>query len=256
MKRLISVMLFFLALLTITACGNDQNKQQSNKQTESTTVSSIQEDSQLEGSKQSEAASEQLVTDLEVELNGGTQSEVQMSEKHIVITTEQGNEIIFLLNDTPAANSFYDQLPLTVKVENYGSNEKIFYPPEKLDTTNGIHNSGILNYYAPWGDIFMPYGPRPEDGTAAVWTCEIFFSPVWGVLCCAAGAGAAFLTGHELLAALLPAALFAFPADLFSGPEAGVLALVLAGLLAYHRRADLAGMIEGEDNEDSTDDSV
>ncbi len=163
MKRLISVMLFFLALLTITACGNDQNKQQSNKQTESTTVSSIQEDSQLEGSKQSEAASEQLVTDLEVELNGGTQSEVQMSEKHIVITTEQGNEIIFLLNDTPAANSFYDQLPLTVKVENYGSNEKIFYPPEKLDTTNGIHNSGILNYYAPWGDIFMPYGTYKEN---------------------------------------------------------------------------------------------
>lgn len=98
--------------------------------------------------------------------------------------------------------------------------------------------------------------PRPEDGTAAVWTCEIFFSPVWGVLSCAAGAGAAFLTGYELLAALLPAALFAFPADLFSGAEAGVVTLVLAGLLAYHRRADLAGMIEGEDNEDSTDDSV
>ena len=98
--------------------------------------------------------------------------------------------------------------------------------------------------------------PRPEDGTAAVWTCEIFFSPVWGVLSCAAGAGAAFLTGYELLAALLPAALFALPADLFSGAEAGVVTLVLAGLLAYHRRADLAGMIEGEDNEDSTDDSV
>lgn len=92
-----------------------------------------------------------------------TESEVQVSEKHIVITTEQGNEIIFLLNDTPAANSFYNQLPLTVKVENYGSNEKIFYPPEKLDTTNGIYNSGILNYYAPWGDIFMLYGTYKEN---------------------------------------------------------------------------------------------
>lgn len=98
--------------------------------------------------------------------------------------------------------------------------------------------------------------PRPEDGSAAVWTCEIFFSPVWGLLCCAAGAGAAFLTGYELLAALLPAALFAFPADLFSGPEAGVLALILAGLLAYHRRAGLTSMIEGEEDENTSDDGA
>lgn len=98
--------------------------------------------------------------------------------------------------------------------------------------------------------------PRETDGTAAVWICEIVFSPVWGSLCCAAGAGASLLTGHEFLAALLPAALFTFPADLFSGPEAGLLALTAAGLLAYHHRAGLTRIIEGEHGEDSSDDGA
>lgn len=95
--------------------------------------------------------------------------------------------------------------------------------------------------------------PRDEDGTAAVWTAMLFFSPVWGVLGCAAGVGAAFLTGYELLAALLPAALFILPADLFYGPEAGLLTLSAAGLLTYRRRAGLARLIEGDGSgEDSS----
>ena len=95
--------------------------------------------------------------------------------------------------------------------------------------------------------------PRKTDGAAAAWACEIFFSPVWGILCCAAGTGISFLTGYELFAALLPAALFILPADLFSGPEAGLLALAAAGLLVFHRRADLAAMISGEGEENTSD---
>ena len=39
-----------------------------------------------------------------------------------------GKEIVFALNDTSVSRSFYAQLPLTVAVENYSNNEKIFQP--------------------------------------------------------------------------------------------------------------------------------
>ena len=38
------------------------------------------------------------------------------------------NTIIFELNETSAAKSLYQMLPLKVTVENYSNNEKIFYP--------------------------------------------------------------------------------------------------------------------------------
>lgn len=72
-----------------------------------------------------------------------------------------GNTTVFELNDSQAAKEMYAQLPLTIAVANYGSNEKIFYPPERLDTTNTpLANArlGTLAYYAPWGDVVMFYG--------------------------------------------------------------------------------------------------
>lgn len=142
------IMASLIMSISLAACGNAGIS--------SGVVSEIELSEAAESVEQPEAA-------LEAALSAGMQSENQVSEKHIVITTEQGKEIIFSLNDTPAANSFYEQLPLTANIENYGSNEKIFYPPEKLDTSNGIHNSGVLNYYAPWGDIFMLYGAYEEN---------------------------------------------------------------------------------------------
>lgn len=69
---------------------------------------------------------------------------------------------VFELNDSRAARSLYEQLPLTVQVENYGGNEKIFYPPQKLETedthlTDG-GEAGGLAYFAPWNDVVMYYG--------------------------------------------------------------------------------------------------
>lgn len=74
-----------------------------------------------------------------------------------------GNDqaIVFQLNDSSAAKALYAQLPLSIAIENYSSNEKIFYPPEKLDTgdTPLMENSesGTLGYYAPWGDVILFY---------------------------------------------------------------------------------------------------
>jgi hypothetical protein len=71
-----------------------------------------------------------------------------------------GKTTVFELNGSDAAKSLYAQLPLNIGVENYSSNEKIFYPPQKLDTTNTpLAKGGIatLAYYAPWGDVVMFY---------------------------------------------------------------------------------------------------
>lgn len=71
------------------------------------------------------------------------------------------NSVVYALNDSPAAQSLLDQLPLTMEVEDYSTNEKIFYPPRPLDTQDtptAEGGVGTLAYYAPWGDVVMFYG--------------------------------------------------------------------------------------------------
>lgn len=78
----------------------------------------------------------------------------------IISIQANGETTIFELNDGNTAKELYEQLPLTVDVEDYSNNEKIFYPPQKLDTTNTpLANAqfGTLAYYAPWGDVVMFY---------------------------------------------------------------------------------------------------
>ena len=68
--------------------------------------------------------------------------------------------IVFELNDSEASKQLIEQLPLEIKVEDYASNEKIFYPPNKLNTSNtplANAKNGTLAYYAPWGDVVMFY---------------------------------------------------------------------------------------------------
>ncbi|MBM7421319.1 MULTISPECIES: cyclophilin-like fold protein [Chryseobacterium] len=89
-----------------------------------------------------------------------------------VEANNDGNIIIFELNNSSAAQSLYNQLPLTLPVQNYSSNEKIFYPPQSLDLTNTPvvgGTAGGLAYYAPWGNVIMyygNYGPMPTLGQA------------------------------------------------------------------------------------------
>ncbi len=71
-----------------------------------------------------------------------------------------GNTTVFELNNSQSAKELYEQLPLTIDVENYSNNEKIFYPPKKLNTTGtplAYAQSGTLAYYAPWGNVVMFY---------------------------------------------------------------------------------------------------
>ena len=69
-------------------------------------------------------------------------------------------QLIYTLNESPAAKSFYEQLPLTVPVKNYSDDEKIFYPNRPLDvekTPAAKALNGTLAYYAPWGDVVLLY---------------------------------------------------------------------------------------------------
>ncbi len=87
------------------------------------------------------------------------EKEQEKNEKRILVS-DGTNEIIFQLNDSSAAESLYQMLPLTTEVENYSNNEKIFYPSEKLDVSNvseGSGGIGILAYFSPWGDVVMYY---------------------------------------------------------------------------------------------------
>jgi len=94
-------------------------------------------------------------------------TEDQTSGRRIQISA--GDHVVtFQLNDSTAAQNLYAQLPLSLEVENYSSNEKIFYPPQPLDISDAPQASGglgVLAYYAPWGDVIMFYDDFGRNGS-------------------------------------------------------------------------------------------
>lgn len=71
------------------------------------------------------------------------------------------NIIKIRLDDNESSKSLYEQLPFSVKIEDYASIEKIFYPPKKLSIKNSPDGyqakAGDVTYYAPWGDVAIFY---------------------------------------------------------------------------------------------------
>ena len=85
------------------------------------------------------------------------------------MTVACGNATVtYQLNDSAAADALLAQLPLTLEVEDFSDNEKVFYPPEELDVTGAplaeSGEAGTLAYYAPWGDVVMFYGSFSPNG--------------------------------------------------------------------------------------------
>lgn len=92
-------------------------------------------------------------------------NELDNTDRQIRITTPENEEIVFQLNDSSGANDFYQQLPLSIVVEDYAGSEKIFYPPEELDVSDtpmAQGPAGTLAYYAPWGNVAIFYGECGE----------------------------------------------------------------------------------------------
>ena len=89
---------------------------------------------------------------LTAEITGGMQMKIRVRAGETAID--------YVLNDSQAARDLYEQLPLTLEVENFSTNEKVFYPPEELDVRDApMADAGLgtLAYYAPWGDVVMFY---------------------------------------------------------------------------------------------------
>lgn len=142
MKKWITLMFSVLMIFSLTACSaqvDEQKQMAENTQTEKT----------VQNINKEERSSE-------------------MMNRKIKITGQNGEIIVFALNDSQAAQDLYNQLPFTVEVENFSTNEKIFYPSDKLSTKNTPNPSsvdvGTLAYYRPWGNVVMFYGGlRPNS---------------------------------------------------------------------------------------------
>ena len=155
MKKLFGVLLLCLMAFTLSACGaNDQEPSSPVTESpsdagESKPLTTSESLSVVETSSASEDSEEPEIT-------SSRQISVRFGE----------NVVVYQLNGGGAAASFYEQLPLTIEVEDYSTNEKIFYPPQQLDTDNtplAQGGVGTLAYYAPWGDVVMFYGDYNEN---------------------------------------------------------------------------------------------
>ena len=89
--------------------------------------------------------------------------ETDMESTQIAVTCGDV-QVVYALNDSPAAQSLLSQLPLTVEVEDFSTNEKVFYPPQELDTSD-----------TPWR--WAAQAPWPTTLLGGMWCCSTTASP-------------------------------------------------------------------------------
>ena len=91
-----------------------------------------------------------------------------------------------ILNDTNAAKSFYENLPLELNLKDYAGREKIAYLPVRLNILGDPSSDGKVGeiaYFSPWGNLVLFYKPQPyydglinlgkfENGFEKVINCE------------------------------------------------------------------------------------
>ena len=80
--------------------------------------------------------------------------------------TDGAHSVTFELNETSAAQSLYNMLPTTREVQDYSTNEKIFYPETDInyssDCIEGACPAGTLALFSPWGNVVMYYGAASQ----------------------------------------------------------------------------------------------
>ena len=130
-------------VFTLAACGNSDTVAQDAEPPEQTGEASGGETSAVDG-----------------EQNGST--------GRLIAVQFEENTVVYQLNDGTAADSLFAQLPFTVEIEDYSTNEKIFYPPKELacvetPAASSSTGAGTLAYYEPWGNVVMFYDGFNEN---------------------------------------------------------------------------------------------
>ena len=78
-----------------------------------------------------------------------------------VTMTVGGQEVTITLLDNATARSLWEQLPLTLKFEDFNGTEKIAYPSETLSQEGAPASydpdAGDVTVYGPWGNIAIFY---------------------------------------------------------------------------------------------------
>lgn len=146
MKKMVSFLLGGMLLLSLSTCGSNSEHVPDNTDSAQTepTIESIAETQTPESEEINSEPNENHADERQIRVNG-----------------KDGQNIVFRLNDSTAANTLYEQLPLSIQIEDYSHNEKIFYPPDELDTSGtplAEGPAGTLAYYAPWGNVVLFYG--------------------------------------------------------------------------------------------------
>ncbi len=155
MKRFLGILLFFTMAAALSSCTNS-TPQASNPSAPSSFSSPVSSSSQPASNLPSSTA--EISSSPEEAPGENRQICVQFGE----------NTVVYQLNGSAAATALYEQLPLTIEVEDYSTNEKIFYPPQPLDTTDAPlaqGGAGTLAYYAPWADVVMFYGSYSQNSS-------------------------------------------------------------------------------------------
>lgn len=151
-KHITGILLSLSLVLILSACtitGGQTGDDRQSLTNEGNAENSISDDTQ------EYEESSIPVTDETEEIN------ILEEENMKIKVTDGKNTVIFKLNDTTSAQSLYGMLPIDVTVENYSTNEKIFYTDEKIDTAGGIEGNceaGTLALFSPWGNVVMFYG--------------------------------------------------------------------------------------------------
>jgi hypothetical protein len=90
-----------------------------------------------------------------------TKAARQESNTMKIRMTINGKSMTATLTDSPTTLDFIAMLPLTLKLDDYESTEKIAYLSKKLSTKSapaGIDpDVGDITYYAPWGNLAIFY---------------------------------------------------------------------------------------------------
>ena len=81
------------------------------------------------------------------------------SQRELRLSTSEGYTFFLRIEDTALADSLVAQLPASVVLEPYSTNELVFQPPQKLYVSGAqsapAGGAGTLAYYEPWNNVVL-----------------------------------------------------------------------------------------------------